>query len=165
MVAALAVVVSCLILLVTFLVYPSWTPSGGASWTSERRTGSGSIIFSSSLRTRSRLSPMHSAIINNLLWIVVFTAITVGFGLLLAVLAARVRYESLAKSAIFIPMAISFVAASVIWKFMYEFSPDIGTVNAVAAEFGRSRPPGPPTPTPRGAGRASARSPMWDLSR
>ena len=48
-----------------------------------------------------------------------------------AVLTSRVRYEAVAKSAIFIPMAISFVAASVIWRFMYEFNPDIGTVNAV----------------------------------
>jgi alpha-glucoside transport system permease protein len=79
----------------------------------------------------------HSAIWNNLLWIVVFTVLTVALGLLFALLAARVRYESIAKSAIFIPMAISFVAASVIWKFMYEFSTDIGTVNAVAAEVGR----------------------------
>ena len=57
-------------------------------------------------------------------------------GLIIAVLAARVRYEAVAKSAIFIPMAISFVAASVIWRFMYEFNPDIGTVNAVLDRAG-----------------------------
>jgi len=65
---------------------------------------------------------------------VLFTAITVGFGLLLAVLTDRVRYESVAKSVIFLPMAISFVAAGVIWKFMYDFRPpglpQTGTVNA-----------------------------------
>ena len=61
------------------------------------------------------------------MWLTVFTAITVALGLVIAVLAARVRYEAVAKSAIFIPMAISFVAASVIWRFMYEFNPDIGT--------------------------------------
>src|SRR5712691_2887620 len=61
----------------------------------------------------------HSAILNNLLWLFVFTFLTVFFGLLIAVLAARVRYEAVAKSAVFIPMAISFVAASVIWRFMY----------------------------------------------
>lgn len=78
----------------------------------------------------------HSALLNNFMWLTVFTAITVGLGLLIAVLTARVRYEAVAKSAIFIPMAISFVAASVIWKFIYEFNADIGTVNAVLTEAG-----------------------------
>lgn len=78
----------------------------------------------------------HSALLNNFMWLTVFTAITVGLGLLIAVLTARVRYEAVAKSAIFIPMAISFVAASVIWKFIYEFNADIGTVNAVLTSVG-----------------------------
>lgn len=78
----------------------------------------------------------HSALLNVLLWLVFFTAVTVSLGLIIAVLAARVRYEAVAKSAIFIPMAISFVAASVIWKFMYEFNSDIGTVNALLTAAG-----------------------------
>ena len=78
----------------------------------------------------------HSALLNNFMWLTVFTAITVALGLLFAVLAARVRYEAVAKSAIFIPMAISFVAAAVIWRFMYEFNSDIGTVNAVTTGVG-----------------------------
>jgi alpha-glucoside transport system permease protein len=77
---------------------------------------------------------MLTVLRNNVLWLVVFTAITVGFGLLLAVLTDRVRYESVAKSIIFLPMAISFVAAGVIWKFMYDYRPpglpQTGTVNA-----------------------------------
>jgi alpha-glucoside transport system permease protein len=78
----------------------------------------------------------HAALLNNFMWLTVFTAITVTLGLIIAVLAARVRYEAVAKSAIFIPMAISFVAASVIWRFMYEFNADIGTVNAVLTSVG-----------------------------
>jgi len=78
----------------------------------------------------------HSALLNNLMWLTIFTVITVALGLVIAVLAARVRYEAVVKSAIFIPMAISFVAASVIWRFMYEFNPGIGTVNAVLKEVG-----------------------------
>jgi alpha-glucoside transport system permease protein len=78
----------------------------------------------------------HSAIVNNLLWLVVFTFLTVFFGLIIAVLAGRVRYEAIAKSAVFIPMAISFVAAAVIWRFMYEFNPQIGTLNAVVTGAG-----------------------------
>lgn len=72
---------------------------------------------------------------NNLLWLIFFTAFTVSFGLLMAVLTDRVRYEAIAKSVMFMPMAISFVAASVIWKFVFEFrpagTPQIGLLNAV----------------------------------
>jgi alpha-glucoside transport system permease protein len=78
----------------------------------------------------------HAALWNNLLWLLLFTAIAVPLGLVLAVLTGRVRYEAVAKSAIFIPMAISFVAAAVIWRFMFEFNPEVGTVNAVTTQFG-----------------------------
>ena len=81
-------------------------------------------------------SDTHSALLNTLLWMVLFTAVTVGLGLFVAVLAARVRYEAVAKSTIFIPMAISFVALAVIWRFMYVFDPDIGTVNAITTGVG-----------------------------
>ncbi len=81
----------------------------------------------------------HSALLNNFMWLTVFTVITVVLGLVIAVLTARVRYEAVAKSAIFIPMAISFVAAAVIWRFMYEINADIGTVNAVATSAGLER--------------------------
>jgi alpha-glucoside transport system permease protein len=82
------------------------------------------------------LSNTHSAILNNVLWLVLFTSFAVGVGLGIAVLASRVRYEAVAKSAIFIPMAVSFVAASVIWRFMYVFDPHIGTINAFITHFG-----------------------------
>ncbi|HSM57238.1 MAG TPA: sugar ABC transporter permease [Candidatus Sulfomarinibacteraceae bacterium] len=58
---------------------------------------------------------------NNLKWIVFMVSGTVGLGLLTAMLADRVRYEPLAKAIIFMPMAISFVGAGVIWKFMYDY--------------------------------------------
>jgi alpha-glucoside transport system permease protein len=82
------------------------------------------------------LADTHSAIFNNVLWLVLFTGLAVGLGLILAVLTARVRYEAVAKSAIFIPMAISFVAASVIWRFMYEYDPHTGTFNAFITYLG-----------------------------
>jgi alpha-glucoside transport system permease protein len=71
---------------------------------------------------------------NNALWLVFFTLVTVTLGLLVAVLTNRVKYEALAKAFIFLPLGISFVAAGVIWRFMYAFqpkgAPQIGTVNA-----------------------------------
>jgi alpha-glucoside transport system permease protein len=72
---------------------------------------------------------------NNLLWLVFFTLATLTFGLLIALLADRVRYEAVAKALIFLPMAISCVAAGIIWKFMFDFQPggtkQIGTLNAL----------------------------------
>ena len=57
-------------------------------------------------------------------------AVVVILGLIIAVLADRVRYETVVKALIFVPLAISFVAAGVIWNFMYDFNPARGTLNA-----------------------------------
>jgi alpha-glucoside transport system permease protein len=77
---------------------------------------------------------------NNLLWMVLGTTFTVGFGLLIATLADRSRFEALAKSLIFMPMAISFVGAGVIWNFIYEVKdksdPQIGLLNAIWVALG-----------------------------
>jgi len=81
---------------------------------------------------------------NNLLWLVIFTVGVVLLAIGIAVLADRVRYESVVKSTVFLPMAISFVGASVIWRFVYEFRPEeatqIGIANAILvplAQFAR----------------------------
>jgi alpha-glucoside transport system permease protein len=78
---------------------------------------------------------MLLALRNNAIWLVFFTLLTVTLGLIIAVLTDRVPYESAAKALIFLPMAISFVAAGVIWKFMYDYkppgAPQTGTVNAL----------------------------------
>jgi alpha-glucoside transport system permease protein len=77
---------------------------------------------------------------NNLLWLVFGTSLSVIFGLLIAVLADRSRYEKLAKSLIFLPMAISFVGAGVIWKFVYYYNPpgeeQIGLLNGFITFLG-----------------------------
>jgi alpha-glucoside transport system permease protein len=80
---------------------------------------------------------MLEAFRNNLLWLVFGTAASVGFGLLIAVLADRTSWEKIIKAFIFMPMAISFVGAGVIWKFMYAYKgegtgiAEIGLLNAV----------------------------------
>ncbi len=73
---------------------------------------------------------------NNVLWIVFGATICVILGLLVAVLADRSRFENIAKALIFLPMAISFVGAAVIWKFMYEINPQIGLLNAIVTSLG-----------------------------
>ena len=65
---------------------------------------------------------------------------SVGIGLAFAVLSDRVKYEALAKAVIFMPMAISFVGAGVIWKFVYDFGTkqvQIGLLNSILVTLGQ----------------------------
>ena len=84
---------------------------------------------------------------NNLLWMVLGTSLSVIFGLLIAVLADRTKAEVVYKSIIFTPMAISFVGAGVIWKFMYTYKgtgigvQEIGLLNAIVQAFGGQTQP------------------------
>jgi len=80
--------------------------------------------------------PAWSAVFNSALWVVLFTAGVIGFGLLIAVLADKVRYERLAKAIIFLPLVVSFTAASVVFRLVYASSADIGILNAVVAGLG-----------------------------
>ncbi len=77
---------------------------------------------------------------NNLMWIVFGSTLSVALGLLIAVLADRSKFERVSKSLIFLPMAISFVGASVIWNFMYETRPielpQIGLLSAITVALG-----------------------------
>ncbi len=84
---------------------------------------------------------------NNLLWMIVGTSFSVGLGLLIAVLADRSRFEAVYKSIIFMPMAISFVGAGVIWKFVYTYKgegvgiDEIGLINAIVLALGGQSQP------------------------
>jgi alpha-glucoside transport system permease protein len=83
---------------------------------------------------------LQEAVRNNLMWIVFGSTISVAAGLIVAVLADRSKFERTAKSLIFLPMAISFVGASVIWNFVYETRPadaaQIGLLNAITVALG-----------------------------
>lgn len=80
------------------------------------------------------------SILNNLMWLVFVPAISTFFGLIAAAVTDRIRWGNLAKAMIFMPMAISFVGAAVIWKLVYEYRPDgqeqIGVLNAVWTALG-----------------------------
>lgn len=69
---------------------------------------------------------MTTALRNNALWLLIMVPGTVAIGLAIAVLADRVKYEAFAKSLIFMPMAISFIGAGVIWRFMYAIETGTG---------------------------------------
>ena len=85
---------------------------------------------------------LRSALLNNLLWILVVPTVSVALGLLIAVLADKLKpkAEQLTKSVIFLPMAISAVGASTIWLFVYAWRPagrpQIGVLNAIWTAFG-----------------------------
>jgi len=76
------------------------------------------------------------ALKNNLIWLILATLLTVGLGLLVAVLVDRVRIEALVKSMLFIPMAISATAAAIIWDFVYAYNNQYGLLNAFLGLFG-----------------------------
>lgn len=71
---------------------------------------------------------------NTALWVVATPIVATVIGLVYAVLVDRSRFEKLAKALIFLPMAISLVGASIIWKFVYD--PDLGVLNEVTGKLG-----------------------------
>jgi len=79
------------------------------------------------------------ALKNNMLWLLIVPAASTAFGLLAAQLTDRIWWGSFAKSLIFMPMAISFVGAAVIFKLIYDTRPvdqsQIGVMNAVWLQF------------------------------
>ena len=83
---------------------------------------------------------LQEAFRNNLMWIIFGSTLSVALGLLVAVLADRSKFERVSKSLVFLPMAISFVGAGVIWNFMYEVRPievpQIGVLNAITVALG-----------------------------
>jgi alpha-glucoside transport system permease protein len=90
---------------------------------------------------------MLEAFRNNLLWLIFGTSLSVGLGLLIAVLADRSRFENVYKAIIFMPMAISFVGAGVIWKFVYTYKgtgtgiQEIGLLNSIVTALGGAPQP------------------------
>jgi alpha-glucoside transport system permease protein len=79
--------------------------------------------------------PPSGAIVNNVLWAIFYTSIVIFLGLIVAVLASRVRYESWIKAVVFLPMAIAATALAVIWNFVYAPDPNIGILNAILDPF------------------------------
>ncbi len=125
-----------LVLLTFYLVYPTINTIYLSFLNANSTQSVGLANYAYVFTSQSTLDSLR----NNVLWLVFLTALAVGFGLLFAVLFDRVRYESTAKSLIFIPMAISFVAASVIWKLQYDYQPpaqpQTGTLNAIVVALG-----------------------------
>ena len=122
-------------LLFFFLVYPSIKTIyiSFFDYNSEKFIGIKNYIYCFTNET------MLISFRNNALWIALFVPLTVFLGLVIAVLLDKVKYESIVKSLIFMPMAISFVGAGVIWKFVYAYRPvsaaQTGILNAIRSFF------------------------------
>ncbi|GLO62952.1 alpha-glucoside ABC transporter permease [Vibrio sp. MACH09] len=80
------------------------------------------------------------SLLNNMLWLLVVPAMSTFFGLVIAAMTDKVSWGNIAKSMVFMPMAISFIGASIIWKFVYDYraegSEQIGILNAIVEALG-----------------------------
>ncbi len=104
------------------------------------RDQGGAFVGLANYRQMMSEDKFWEAMRNNMLWLIVVPAMSTGFGLLAAQLTDRISWGNIAKSLIFMPMAISFVGASVIWKLIYDTRPEgtdqIGVLNAVWVAMG-----------------------------
>ena len=141
--AALLFLLPAAILLVVFLLYPSvytvlLSFNRGRNGVFSEWVGLDNYVrlFTDLDFINLSTFPPSGALWNNVLWIVFYTSIVIMLGLIIAVVAARVRYESVIKAIVFIPMAISATALAVIWKFVYSPDANIGLLNAALGAFG-----------------------------
>src|SRR5438094_1490674 len=141
--AAIFFLLPAAILLIVFLLYPSLYTvllsfNRGRNGAFEQWVGLDNYVrlFADPDFINLSTFPPSGALWNNVLWIVFYTGIVIFLGLIIAVVAARVRYESIIKAIVFIPMAISATALAVIWKFVYSPDANIGLINAILGNFG-----------------------------
>ena len=103
------------------------------------RSAGGAFVGLANYRQMVSEPKFWEAMSNNMLWLIVVPAASTAFGLLAAQLTDRIKWGNIAKSLIFMPMAISFVGASVIFKLVYDARPagqnQIGVLNAVWMNF------------------------------
>lgn len=125
-----------LLLLGIYLVYPVFETIKLALYDNTGDTFIGLANFAWALTD----DDFQQSILNNVLWLLIVPAMATIMGMMVAVLADKVAWGTVAKTFIFLPMAISFIGASVIWKFVYDFrGPDadqIGLLNAITVSLG-----------------------------
>jgi alpha-glucoside transport system permease protein len=128
-------VIPAMLLLTIYLIYPT-IATFIASFTEDLNNAGDPLTHYRALTSSAYLAIFR----NNLVWLVVGTAGSVALGLFIAALVDRVRREALAKTFIFLPLAISLVGASVIWNFVYQFKPEgqtqYGLLNAIVTKIG-----------------------------
>lgn len=130
------------LLLIVFLLYPtiytillSFNRGRGGAFGDWVGLDNYARLFGDATFINFATFPPSGALWNNILWIVFYTTTVIAIGLVIAVVAARVSYESVIKAIVFIPMAIAATALAVIWKFMYAPDPNIGLLDALLGVF------------------------------
>jgi alpha-glucoside transport system permease protein len=130
-------ILPALLLLAFFLIYPTIAT---AIRSFQDKTAAANFIGFSNYQFFFSSPDTLVALRNSFIWLVLLTAFVVIAGVATAVLFDRVRYEAVAKSLLFLPLAISFVGAGVIWKFMFDYEPagqpQIGTINGALQAAG-----------------------------
>lgn len=125
-----------LLFLSVYLVYPVFATLYLSFLDRDSRTFVGLANYIWAFRDTSFLN----SVLTNIQWLIVVPLMSTSFGLVIAVMADRIWWGNIAKSLIFMPMAISFIGASVIWKFVYDFRGDgqeqIGILNAITTGLG-----------------------------
>ena len=135
---ALTFLLPTVLLVAVGLIYPMLRTIGQSFFDA----GGDSFIGLDNYATIFTDSGQLTVLRNTFLWVVLTPFVATAIGLLYAILIDRARLESFAKALIFLPMAISFVGASIIWKFVYEFRPDqpgieqIGLLNQLLVMVG-----------------------------
>ena len=117
-----------LLLLGALVVYPI----GFSLYRSLFDASGSSYVGLDNYRTMFTDPGIRKALQNNLIWIVVAPTVATALGLIFAVLTEKIRWATAFKLLIFMPMAISMLAAGIIFRLVYEADPDRGVANALA---------------------------------
>ena len=125
-----------IILLSLYLVYPAFN----SVWLSFHDAGGREFVGLDNFSWMSADGKFRESMLNNILWLIIVPTMATFFGLIAAAITDRISWGNFAKSMIFMPMAISFIGASVIWKFIYDYRGDsateVGLLNAIVTSMG-----------------------------
>jgi alpha-glucoside transport system permease protein len=133
----------CLVILAVFLIYPVIN----TILLSLRDAQGEGFVGLDNFRFVFTDEDMLRAIRNTLGWVILVPLVAVSIGLAFATLADRLRRgEAVAKSLIFLPLAISLVGASITWRLIYSFRPEgfgsnIGLLNGIMLGLGQEPVP------------------------
>ncbi|WP_051366745.1 carbohydrate ABC transporter permease [Hamadaea tsunoensis] len=120
-------------------------PAARTIWLSTKSDDSTRFLGAKNYTWAFTSDSIHQVLLNTLLWIIVAPIVTTALGLCIALLVDRLKNEAVYKSLIFMPMAISFVGASIIWRFIYETrdssQPQIGLLSQTVMALGWKHPP------------------------
>lgn len=127
------------ILLIMGLVVPAIRTFGDSLFNASGKEFIGFANYSWVFETQT------DVLVNTLLWIIIAPVASTALGLTLALLLDRMKRESISKSLIFMPMAISFVGASIIWSLVYEYrdpsQQQVGLLSQIVMWLGVQNPP------------------------